>query len=397
MIVIPSFRGLVARVFTEESGPESGSLYSWGFNDKNNTPPSGQLGIGNNDNNRSSPVLINSSTGFSGSVSGWTKVSSGWRHSLGINSGKLYSWGSNIYGQLGLLNHGSDTNRSSPVQVGSGSNWKYVSSGAHHSLAIKADGTLWAWGYNYFGQLGVGDNVNRSSPTQIDGSSWSKISAGFYHSLAIKTDGSLWAWGKNDNGQLGDNSTSNKNSPVVVQSGTSWIAVSAGGVPFNGASHSLGIRSNNTLWSWGSNNFYQLGLGNFNNYSSPMPVGSDADWSSVSAGGEHSFAIKNTGSLWAWGRNDSGQLGRGSTSNDDTSKPMQVGSSNWKFASAGYRHSGAINSSDKMFFWGETNFGQVGDSQSTTDRSSSFAVLSSSDWLYIASMKDNSSFAIKKP
>lgn len=395
MIVIPSFRGLVARVFTEESGPESGSLYAWGFNGSGVSPSSGQLGI-LSILDRSSPVLINSSTGFSGSVSGWTKVSSGFEHTLGINSGKLYSWGSNYTGRLGLgLSPSNTVTRSSPVQVGIDSNWTAISAGRYHSLALKSDGNIWAWGSNGFGQLGIGNTDGKSSPVTTSGSSWSKISAGWNHSLAIKEDGSLWAWGYNFYGQLGDYSTSNRSNPVKIKDGTSWTMVSAG------ANHSLAIRLDGTLWAWGSNGNGRLGIGTaYENdpftfaYLSPMQVGSDNDWYSVSAGGYHSLAIKNNNTLWSWGENSNGQLGKGDTT--DRSAPSQITGSTWKMASAGIDHSGAINSYDKMFFWGRNNLGQIGDN-STTHRSSPVPIMSSSDWLYIASMKDNSSFAIKKP
>lgn len=394
MIVIPSFRGLVSRVFATSA---SGSLYAWGYNGGNNITGSGQLGIGNKVD-RSSPVLINSSTGFSGSVSGWTKISSGWRHSLGINSGKLYSWGSNYRGQLGLgLTPSNDTNKSSPTQIGSDSTWISVSSGVYHSLALKSDNTLWAWGGNNYGQLGNGDTNDKSAPITISGSNWSSISAGWNHSLAIRTDGSLWAWGANGSGQLGDSSTDQRNSPVKIGTTTSWAMVSAGRY------HSLGIRTDGTLWAWGSNSQYQLGIGKTPTdppykayYSSPKQVGYDSNWLKISAGGYHSIGIKGSGAsgtLWSWGLNGDGQLGRNDNTNE--SKPIQIGSSNWNSASAGYKHSGGINSSEKLFFWGSNNKGQIGDI-TTVSKNSPVAIMSSANFIYSASMKDGSSFAIKK-
>lgn len=393
MIIIPSFRGLVARVFTEESGPESGSLYSWGFNGSSQAQGSGQLGLGDKIN-RSSPHLIGSSSGWTGSVSGWTAVSFGWRHALGVNSSKLYSWGINSYGQLGLglpANNSSSNYRSYPILVDGSGTWDAVSAGRDHCLAIKSDNTLWAWGKNTNGQLGRGNTSNESKPIQISGNNWSSVSAGWYHSLAIRTDGSLWAWGLNSNGQLGDFSVTQRTSPVKIKDGTSWIMVSAGQF------HSLGIKSDGSLWSWGNNYSGQSGLPNyFVSYSSPMQIVGHQDWSVVSAGDYHSLAIRNagvSGTLWAWGRNNYGQLGQSSYYN--YSSPVQIGGSGWLKVSAGDSHSGAINSNNKMFFWGFNNFGQIGNNSSNS-YSSPIAIMPSLNWFDMATIKGYSSFAIKK-
>lgn len=398
MIVIPSFRGLVARVFAA-GGPESGSLYAWGYNGQNVTPAPGQLGI-RNTTNQSSPTLVFSGSGWSGPESGWTEISSGKQHSVGINSGKLYTWGDNYYGRLGLWNKTTTYRVSYPVQVGSSSDWSFVAAGRDHVLAIRSNGSLWSWGNNSNGQLGLNDYDKRSSPTQISSSGWSFISAGDYHSFAIKTDGSLWSWGNNGFGQLGLGDSNNRISPVQVEVGTSWIMVSGGRY------HSLGIRANKSLWAWGRNDNYQLGIGNSYYYSLPVQVGSSTDWDVASAGGYHSLGVRNSGvsgTLWSWGRNDFGQLGL-NTSGAGTYKsvPDQIGSSGWISASAGRNHSGAINSSEKMFFWGRNktiptnaNGGQVGDN-TFTDKSSPVPISSSVNWLKIASMRFDSSFAIKK-
>ena len=406
MIVIPSFRGLVARVFATSA---SGFLYAWGENRGYfGVPFSGQLGIGStaSPSGRSSPVLLNSSTGFVGAVSGWTKISSGDKHSLGINSGKLYAWGGNGSGQLGIGSVTVSTlinyNKSSPVQVGSDSNWISVSSGNRHSLALKSDGTLWSWGYNSDGQLGLGDYGNyahRSSPVQVGSlTNWSSISAGWNHSLAIRTDGSLWAWGVNSFGQLGDSSFDPRNYPVKVGTITSWAMVSAGRY------HSLGIRTDGTLWAWGANSFGQLGDYSNSNRNSPVPITEHTNWSLVSAGGYHSLAIRNagaSGTLWAWGRNDYGQVGKPGIPPYymyyNYNSPVQIGGSGWLKASAGHKHSGAINSSEKLFFWGFNNKGQIGNINSSFNKyPSPIAIMSSINWFDLASMKDNSSFAIKK-
>ena len=131
-----------------------------------------------------------------------------------------------------------------------------IAAGSYHTLAIKSDGTLWAWGYNYSGQLGDGTTSNKTTPVQIGtGTNWSQIAAGGYHTLAIKSDGTLWAWGYNSYGQLGDGASGGgnyKTTPVQIGTGTNWSQIAAGGY------HTLAIKSDGTLWAWG--NYYgQLG------------------------------------------------------------------------------------------------------------------------------------------
>ena len=141
----------------------------------------------------------------------WTSVSIGYWHALAIKAdGSLWAWGENRNGQLG---DGTTINRNTPTQIESGAIWTFVSAGIWHTLAIKADGTLWAWGNNDFGQLGDGTTINRDTPTQIEfGTTWTSVFASFIsHTVAIKTDGTLWAWGNNGNGQLGDGTDGNKN------------------------------------------------------------------------------------------------------------------------------------------------------------------------------------------
>ena len=124
----------------------------------------------------------------------------------GPSGGELWAWGHNEFGQLGL---GDTTDRSSPVQVGSLNTWDTVAAAGRYAVAIKTDGTLWAWGRNDIGQLGLGDTIYRSSPVQVGSlNNWSKVSCRYSHSVAIKTDGTLWAWGRNSAGQLGLGDTS---------------------------------------------------------------------------------------------------------------------------------------------------------------------------------------------
>jgi len=245
-----------------------------------------------------------------GTGTNWAMVSCGLLHTGAIkNDGTLWAWGGNGHGQLGL---GDTTERSTPThtptQVETATNWASVSCGHWHTLAIKTDGTLWAWGDNNVGQLGLGDTTERSTPTQVEtATNWASVSCGNDHTLAIKTDGTLWAWG--GNGDIED-------TPNLLGTGTNWSAVSYGG------SHIGAIKTDGTLWAWGWNYYGQLGLGDNTDRNTPAQVGRATNWASVSCGGSRTFAIKTDGTLWAWGNNPYGQLGLGY--NTDRNTPVQV-------------------------------------------------------------------------
>jgi alpha-tubulin suppressor-like RCC1 family protein len=271
--------------------------------------------------------------------------------------GTLWLWGDNTSGQLGQNNV---TSTSSPVQVGSDTDWAQVSFGISHVLALKMNGTLWAWGLNVTsGQLGVNDVVNRSSPTQVGGS-WIAIAGSHRCSYGIKTDGTLWSWGYAGGvsgglggGQLGLVGSElspalNRSVPTQIDGFTDWTAVTASG-NINQGLFAAALREGGELYMWGDNNLGQLGQGITAKRSSPVQIA--GAWSSVSAGVRHTAAIKTDGTLWTWGRNADGELGHGDKI--DQSLPVQVGAAtNWLQVSGGGAFTLALQTPGTLWAWG---------------------------------------------
>ncbi|MDR2560722.1 MAG: Ig-like domain-containing protein [Holophagales bacterium] len=231
--------------------------------------------------------------------------------------------------------------------------WASVSAGNTHSLGIKSDGTLWAWGANYHGNLGYGNTDTKKCMTRVGtASDWSKIWAGDSHSLGIKTDGSLWSWGCNDSGQLGLGDTKDKYVPTRIGTDTDWVALSGNGSGF-------ALKSNGTLWAWGDNSYGKLGIGDNVNRLVPIQVGTDEDWAAVSSSSNCSYALKYDGSLWAWGRNESGQLGLGDSL--DRNNPTRVGmDTDWAAISASTSSCRALKSNGTLWAWGNNANGYLG-------------------------------------
>ena len=265
--------------------------------------------------------------------------------------------------------------------------WTQIASGSLHTLAINDVGELYAWGNNSVGQLGNGENgtgfsagfpdlsKDKNTPQRIgSGTDWKIIAAGTYHSLALKNDGTLYTWGVNDTGQLGDTSTTNRNRPAQVGTDT-WKAVAAG------ESYSLALRSDGTLYAWGTNGNGELGDGTTTQRTTPTQIGTDV-WKAVAVGDNHSLAIKNDGSLHAWGNNRYGQLGDGTTTRRTT--PTQIGTdTDWTVAAAGRYHSLALKSDGTLHAWGRNNRSQLGDG-TTTRRTTPIRIGSDTNWKALA-------------
>ena len=396
----------------------NGTLWAWGLN------PGGALG-----NNTPDYYIFTTPGIYSpvqiGTLNNWSRLTAGSRTTHGIKTdGTLWGWGD--AGESGLF---TNINRSSPVQIGTRNDWSNLQSTAtgNNILALRTDNTVWGWGSNSNGQLADNTNVNRSSPVQIGSnlswinifvgqgttfaidttgklyaagntgqfntgydfnqkspvqigtlSSWKSVSAGGSHTIAISQSGSLWAFGLNNAGQLGDGTVVTKNSPVQIGTLTTWVSASAG------ASHTMALKSDGTLWGWGLNNLSQLGNGSsFPNQSSPIQIGTLANWVNISAGNSHVLALKNDGTLWSWGYNGTGELG-GNISTFSRNSPVQVGGdTNWSKISAGGGVSFALKTNGTIWGWGDNNQGAVGDNTNVT-RSSPVQIGTRNDWTNIS-------------
>lgn len=372
-------------------------------------------------------------------VPSWSQlVSGGWDHSLAVAlDGDLWSWGGNDYGQLGRAGGGN----LSPGQVMSGSSFIAVAGGGWHSLAVKSGGTVWAWGYNYYGQLGEDSTANNAIPQQVKGLGGSgyltgviSVSAGSYNSYALKSDGTVWAWGQglgvgngssdqdtpvqvldtsdpsgyltavvaiaggdahclalksngkvrawgyNLNGQLGNNTTNNSTFATKVYTpGTpplselsDVVAIAAG---FN---HSVALKSDKTVWTWGDDDWGQVGNGSTTGDQwLPGSIGL-SDVISIGAGADYCLARKSDGTAWAWGRNHAYQLGLGDTTARNA--PVQISTSNLSdvgaIVASKASHSFVIGYNRTLRGWGANYYGQVGDGTTTTPRTSPVALSS---------------------
>lgn len=299
------------------------------------------------------------------------KIDTSHRHSAAITTGgALYTWGTNGYSELGRT--GSTT---SPLQLGSATTWKDVACGKDYTVAVKTDGTLWSWGRNAGGQLGLGNYNNQSTPTQVGSSTiWSTVAAGSgTHAAAIKTDGTLWAWGSNGYGQLGAEDFNTKNSPNQMRKlvgGSGTVGSTSWAQVACGYAFTIAIDVNGNIWSTGFNASGQLGLGFYNNSRYLLnQIGSGSDWKQVSCGKTHALAVKTDGQIYGWGNNSSGQLAIGSSGNT-TSTPTQeyYSRKNWNRVDCGGYSTAAIGNDGFYYFAGYNHQFQWGSNSSTSNQ-----------------------------
>jgi alpha-tubulin suppressor-like RCC1 family protein len=324
---------------------KDGTLWGWGGANV------GQLGDGTN-KNKNYPVKISSDTN-------WLRIEAGIAHSIALKSdGTLWGWGYSKEGRVGTAKGITGGMILQPTQLGTDTDWKTFSAGGEHTLAIKNNGSLWAWGSNEFGQLGTntisGYTVNL---TRIgNDSNWMAVSAGNYFSMGLKNDGTLWTWGFNRWYQLGDSTSIDKNKPVKIGRDSTWIQIAAGGE--NGHA----IKSDGTLWAWGYNNYGSLGDSSTVDKKVPTQIGNETSWKSISKGdgGGFTIAIKSDSSIWTWGYNNWGQLGNGTLNNKIYPEKILT-QKKWQTVSAGGGHALAIDINGSMWAWGENSYGQLGD------------------------------------
>jgi hypothetical protein len=212
-------------------------------------------------------------------------------------------------------------------RIGYETNWVSISAGTVHNLAIKADGTLWAWGENIHGQFGVGTVGRQNAYAKVPvpaapGHDWKQAVAGGIHSVAVKRDGTLWAWGNNWAGSLGTGSTSDSAVPLQVGSATNWIKVWAGTV------ETVAMQSDGSLWYWGDNPDPAIPQAK-GQVLVPTRISPDTNWVDVGFGVNTVFAIKSDGTLWTWGRNADAYTDTHDPARDTT--PTRVGTnSDWR-------------------------------------------------------------------
>lgn len=286
---------------------EDGTVWAWG---KNNA---GQLGDGTWED-KSQPVQVNG-------LAEVKSISAGNNHSLALKEdGTVWAWGGNGSCQLG---NGTTDNSNVPVQVlerigQSLTGVKWISAGNGYSLVVKNDGTIWAWGSNGNGRLGDGTKETRILPVQAQGlTDVLMVSAGHNHSVALKNNGTVWTWGKNNQSQLGFSGDRDRIIPAPV-AGISDINYAVAG-----CQHSLTVKRDGTAWGCGQNVYGQLGDGT-NSNAGPIlvQVAVLSDTKTVVAGNGFSMAVKSDGTLWTWGRNNYGQLGDGTMVDRNT--PGQI-------------------------------------------------------------------------
>jgi alpha-tubulin suppressor-like RCC1 family protein len=339
-------------VFVPADAFRQGNTWTWGRGDD------GRLG-NNTTTDKQTPV-----TTFSGGAN-WKQISCGFNHVAAIKTdGTLWTWGDNTGGQIGDNTSGSTLDRLTPVTtfVG-GTNWKQVSCGYRHTAAIKTDGTLWIWGSGGNGRLGNNATTNKLTPVQtfLEGTNWKQVACGGFHTAAIKTDGTLWTWGDNTSGQIGDNTSgTNRLTPVTTfLGGNTWKQVSCA----TGAAHTAAIKTDGTLWNWGQNVDGQLGDNTIINRSTPIQtLLGGTNWKQVSCGDSHTAAIKTDGTLWTWGSDVRGELGINSGT-IDISTPVTTfaGGTNWKQVSCSKTHTTAIKTDGTLWTWGWNFYGELGD------------------------------------
>ncbi|HSN57776.1 MAG TPA: hypothetical protein VLT32_24120 [Candidatus Sulfomarinibacteraceae bacterium] len=327
----------------------TGPVRAWGYNWR------GGLGDGT-ETDRSAPGPVNK-------LPDATAISAGYLTSYAVREdGTVWAWGYNPFGEIDPGVHGSGTLY--PIQIAGLEDMVAVSGYYRTILALKADGTVWAWGYNGYGQIGDGTTEDRLTPVQVPGlANVIAIETGQDHSLALAADGTVWAWGGNKYGQLGDGTMTDRPVPGPVPGLSNIISISAGQY------HSLALEDadRNTVWGWGLNSHGATGTGGSTlHQTTAAKVQEFDDVRFIRAGSDYSYAIKQDGTLWGWGYNGDYQLGDGT--DVDRLEPVWVHElENVRTASAGFLHNLVVKDDGTVWVWGYCEYGVLGDGAACTE------------------------------
>jgi alpha-tubulin suppressor-like RCC1 family protein len=271
--------------------------------------------------------------------------------------GTLWGWGAASYGNLTTAN----LTEPNPIQLGIATDWSIITNGVVNTFAIKNDGTLWGCGNNQYGSLGVNSSTQQFNTFQqiTTASNWVKIAPSYFFTIALKADGTIWAWGQNDYYQLGNSpATAQQLFPIQVGTATDWVDIATGT-----NRTAFAIKADGTIWGWGSNSGYLLYPGSsVSSVSTPTQINTVTNWTKISVGAAHILAQKSDGTLWSWGGGDG--LGVGGTPTSTTT-PQQVTTSTWKSFSTGSNTSFGIKTDGTLWAWGKNTNGQLGDGTST--------------------------------
>lgn len=341
---------------------KNGTVWAWGYNGN------GQLGDGTT-TQRKTPVQVVGALGV-GTLSNITNVSGGYNHAVALGSnGTVWTWGMNTNGQLG---NGTNADSTYPVQA-SGITDAIAVAGAvygNHTLVLRSNGTVMAFGSNSNGQLGNGSTVDSNVPVPVTGlTGIVAIAAGRWHSVALRNDGAVFAWGVNTNGQLGDGTTTQRTTPVRVTDSTGAGNLTGITAISAGAYHSVALQSGGYVWSWGLNNNGQLGNNTFNQSLLPVEalnasgVGFLSGITAIVAGADHDVALKGS-AVWVWGYGWWGQLGNGSGL--DVKLPVQPNVSTATAIGAGVTHTILVQSDGNVYDFGNNNTGALGNNTTTS-------------------------------
>ena len=296
----------------------------------------------------------------------FVRIDSKYLHTIALqNDGSVWTWGWNQKGQLG---NGATNDLSAPTRVEGLTRVKGIAAGAYHTMVLMHDGNVNVWGSNSYGQLGDGTSIASYTPVPVNSLEKVKaIAAGHNHSLAILNDNTVMAWGHNNAGQVGNYKDQNNNlapvlSPVKVPNLVNVVSIAAG------KEHSMALKQNGTVWTWGANDKGQLGIGSTINQSNPVAVKKSSseiltDIVAIAAGGQHSLALQDNGTIWTWGHNNQGQLGNGTMLTDEDINYIATPiASDEKFIAiaAGENHSMALSDDGTVWSWGDNSKGQLG-------------------------------------